>query len=76
MRFSIPPRMPVGEQVLSKATRLRVDLMRGTEGEIVGDFVIEGVVANEGADPRDYLAFIGQLLADFTDPREGEGGGV
>ena len=80
MRSRIPLRPSAGEQLLGRASRLKLDFMRCEDGEVWADFHVEGSLQSDDvgcADARDFIAFMGQLVGSFTAPRpDGEGGGV
>lgn len=76
MRFSLPDGPAIDGRILSKATRLKIDLMLGRDGELFGDFVIEGVIDADRATDPDAVCFarlLRELLAEFANSK---GGGV
>lgn len=74
-RFTLrpDPDPSVGDAMLAKATRLKIDVMRCPEGGVWADFIIEGVICDDDVgspDVREFKALLCRFLDTFA-----EGGG-
>lgn len=78
-RFHLPDPAPRDSEIISRMTRLKIELYKDSDGDLHGEFKIGGGVGMFGDGEEDFegdkqakfMAFVGRLLTEFEKKPEG-----